>query len=521
MNIMITPAMLIVAVIAVVVICLVIIIRSVIKKKPEIDQELRQTTAKQWQAIATMGAQDSPLAWKVAVLEADKLVDYALKTIGVPGKDFGERIRAASYQHHELRGVWSAHTVRNRLVHEQNYSLDRRTTQQALARFHQALKLLRVLVVFGIMLVAPLATHAALEYDLGVEHDDIRLSGGQVVVGKVMNVIARIHNYGTEDAKGYATFTQGGAVIGQSQEVSILAGTYDDAWVEFTVPSGSFNISVQVYIVGDDDQNTTNNYEQTAVFTPDVDTDGDGVGNLTDSDDDNDNLTDQRENELGTDPLKRDTDGDGHNDANDAYPLDPSRWQEPLPVAPIVIPKPIPIAAPAPVAKSAVKATPAITTAPVATEEITEPEVLSGSIVSKAQFDPGITNIAIVGQSTNWGTWEWRTDIPVEYSDSYTYLWNFGDGGQSTDRLLTHRFPCAGTYQVKITVETADRTQLTDTKTVSVSWWHIGNWQVQLLIIFLVLLGGGLVYLAYRPEVISRLIRKRQLLRQPLKKNLE
>jgi len=511
--------MLIVAAVSVVVIVLAIVVWRVIKRQSEIDPELQQTTAKQWQDITAMGAQNSPLAWKVAVLEADKLVDHALKTIGVPGKDFGERIRAASYQHHELRGVWPAHVVRNRLAHEPNYSLDRRTAQQALARFHQALKLLRVLVIVGVILATPLVTHAAVAYDLGVKHSDIRLSGGQVVTGKVMNVIARIHNYGTEDAKGYATFTQGGAVIGQSQEVSILAGTYDDAWVEFTVPSGSFNISVKINLVGQTDQNPANDYEQTGLFVPDTDTDGDGIGNLTDDDDDNDGLTDQRENELGTDPLKRDTDGDGHNDADDAYPLDPSRWQEPKPVAPIVIPKPTPVTEPTPVAKPTVKTAPIVTAAPAAAaEEIAEPEVLSGSIVSKAQLQSEINNVMIIGTSTNWGTWEWRTDIPVEDGDRYTYLWDFGDGNQSTDRLLTHHFPGSGTYQVKLTVETVDRAQFTDTKTVTVSWWHIGNWQVQLLVLFLVILGGGLCYLAYRPEVIGRLSRQR---RRPLKKNLE
>lgn len=524
MDIIITPTMLIIGAIGVVVICLVIIfVRHSITRQPAVDAELRTAVDKQWSEIAAMSNQTSPLAWKVAVLEADKLVDHALKTIGVPGKDFGERIRAASHRQVALRGVWPAHIVRNRLAHEPNYALDRKTMQQALARFHQALKVLRVLGMVGFLLMVPVVTQAAVAYDLGIKHDDIRLAGGQVVAGKVMNVIARIHNYGTEDVRGYATFSQGGGVIGQSQELSILSGAYDDAWVEFTVPQSSFNISVQITVVGYDDQNPANNYEQTVVFTPDSDTDGDGIGNQTDDDDDNDGLTDQRENELGTDPLKRDTDSDGHNDASDFYPLDPNRWQEPKPVAPLVIPKPV--AAPAAVIQPPVTtAAPAsVTIAPVVTEElVSDPEILSGSIVSKAQFDSGISGVGMVGQNIGWATWEWQTDIPAEYGDQYTYLWDFGDGGQSADRLLSHRFPGAGTYEVKLAVETADRTQFTDTKTVVVSWWHIGNWQVQLLVALLLIIAGWLSYLAYHPEIFSRFgPSSKPPIRRPLKKKSE
>ncbi|TKB43679.1 hypothetical protein E8M12_14505, partial [Thalassotalea mangrovi] len=57
----------------------------------------------------------------------------------------------------------------------------------------------------------------------------------------------------------------------------------------------------------------------------DTDTDLDGIGNNADSDDDNDNVSDSDEVAQGTDPLNPDSDGDGVNDGEDVYPLDPER----------------------------------------------------------------------------------------------------------------------------------------------------------------------------------------------------
>ncbi len=64
-----------------------------------------------------------------------------------------------------------------------------------------------------------------------------------------------------------------------------------------------------------------------------MDTDRDRVGNNVDTDDDNDGVPDFDEISNGTNPLSNDTDGDGHNDHQDVFPLDPEKWTltEPVP----------------------------------------------------------------------------------------------------------------------------------------------------------------------------------------------
>ena len=58
------------------------------------------------------------------------------------------------------------------------------------------------------------------------------------------------------------------------------------------------------------------------------DNDGDGIGNNADNDDDNDLLSDNVELSIGTNPLKSDTDDDGHFDSLDEFPLDSNEWED-------------------------------------------------------------------------------------------------------------------------------------------------------------------------------------------------
>jgi len=95
-----------------------------------------------WKEIESLLDAPGELSPKLAVIEADKLLDHALKERAMPGTTLGERLKFAAYKYPKLREVWWAHKVRNQLVHEASYRLDRGMARKAVRSYQKALQLI-------------------------------------------------------------------------------------------------------------------------------------------------------------------------------------------------------------------------------------------------------------------------------------------------------------------------------------------------------------------------------------------
>jgi len=72
-------------------------------------------------------------SWPMAIIDADKLLDEALKKRRYKGKSTGERLVAAQHSLSNNDAVWFGHKLRNKLVHEQDFKLRKNDVKNALA----------------------------------------------------------------------------------------------------------------------------------------------------------------------------------------------------------------------------------------------------------------------------------------------------------------------------------------------------------------------------------------------------
>ena len=78
--------------------------------------------------------------WPLAVINADKLLDEALKKRRLKGKSMGERLVSAQRQLSNNDGVWFAHNLAKKLVGEASLKLRESDVKKSLVGVRQALR---------------------------------------------------------------------------------------------------------------------------------------------------------------------------------------------------------------------------------------------------------------------------------------------------------------------------------------------------------------------------------------------
>ncbi len=80
-----------------------------------------------------------PNDWKLAIIEADVILDDALKQFGYAGSSLGERLKSISTsQLSTLPEAWEAHKIRNRIAHEgADFVLTKRIADDTINRYRR------------------------------------------------------------------------------------------------------------------------------------------------------------------------------------------------------------------------------------------------------------------------------------------------------------------------------------------------------------------------------------------------
>ena len=81
----------------------------------------------------------------LSIINADKLLDEALKCLGYYGDTMAERLIAAKHKLKHKDDVWQAHKLRNKIVHETAHDPRQKEMQIALKGYYKTFKDLGVL----------------------------------------------------------------------------------------------------------------------------------------------------------------------------------------------------------------------------------------------------------------------------------------------------------------------------------------------------------------------------------------
>ena len=96
---------------------------------------------KVWENIEKRLKNDSLSEYKLAILEADKLVDEVLLKIGYEGSNMTERLENAnSKQIEELDELIKSHQIRNKIINDKNFVLDGQKAKKIIKPYHDFLE---------------------------------------------------------------------------------------------------------------------------------------------------------------------------------------------------------------------------------------------------------------------------------------------------------------------------------------------------------------------------------------------
>lgn len=98
----------------------------------------RQHFRKKWRELQRLCANAE--TWPLAVIQADSLLDEALKRKHFKGKTMGERLVSAQRSLTNNDGVWYGHKLRNQLVHNSGVKPREKDVKDALVGIGQALR---------------------------------------------------------------------------------------------------------------------------------------------------------------------------------------------------------------------------------------------------------------------------------------------------------------------------------------------------------------------------------------------
>ncbi len=101
----------------------------------------------QWTQVQSHISSSNPNDWRLAIIEADIMLDKVLTNAGYAGNSIGDKLKSASTTTFAtLQDAWDAHLIRNKIAHEGgDFILTERIAKEAIIKYQ------RVFTEFGVI----------------------------------------------------------------------------------------------------------------------------------------------------------------------------------------------------------------------------------------------------------------------------------------------------------------------------------------------------------------------------------
>lgn len=101
-------------------------------------KDFKITEVTSWQIVQDCLAEKTASGYKMAMIEAEKILDKALTGAGYPGKNTEEKITSASAHFSNLKTLKKAREKHKTILKELSYNLSSIDVEEALKAYHQA-----------------------------------------------------------------------------------------------------------------------------------------------------------------------------------------------------------------------------------------------------------------------------------------------------------------------------------------------------------------------------------------------
>lgn len=116
-----------------------------LKRQKRTEKKLKDKVKTDWLEILAISKKEGEIYKKMAIIEADKLLDNTLKRMGTPGSTMAQRLKYITQKYPKLKTVWEAHKIRNLISHESNFELYKKTSAKCMYLYEDAFKVLGIL----------------------------------------------------------------------------------------------------------------------------------------------------------------------------------------------------------------------------------------------------------------------------------------------------------------------------------------------------------------------------------------